>query len=78
MPTNKHYIKILLSDDEEGCLICYDDKDVEVASTIDDIHKKIGENIHGEIVANLHQSFEAIYGYRINYTLIPIKKDPFK
>lgn len=78
MENNKHFIKVFFSDEDEGHVLNLDGEFTQVASTKQELFEKIGGDIHANIIIDIEQRNTPIFGYRIDYTLTPITKDPFK
>lgn len=70
-----HYFKVFMTDDgyvisDDGAAVVQGDRDKAI--------KDVGLSIITEIDNLLEQESCACYGYRIDYRLTPITKDPFK
>lgn len=75
MAENKHYIKVFYTD--EGSVINLDGETTFVSVTEEELSRSIGDDICSEMREDLGKLECGIYGYRIDYTLTPIKTDPF-
>lgn len=69
---------MFFTDDEEHNILNFDGTVTECYSTADEMCKAIGRDINEEIDHDAGISEEVCFGYRIDYTLTPIRTDPFK
>lgn len=77
MGNKKHFIKVFFTDDDEGYVLNLDGSVTCVAASDEQLHKEIGKDIHGEIKEALDREDDAVYAYRVDYTITPIRTDPF-
>lgn len=78
MEQNKHHINVFFTDNGEDFVCNLDGCVTKVASSIDDLRMIIGQDIHLEIKEDYASQQGEVHGYRIDYTLTPITKSPFK
>lgn len=78
MATNKHYIKVFITDEDEDYVVNYDGSFTDTRSGADNLASGIGYDIKEEMGKMLEEDDEVIYGLRIDYKVTPIRKDPFK
>lgn len=78
MATNKHYMNVFITDEDENYVVNYDGDFTDVRTSADQLVSSIGCDIKGEIDNMLVSADEPIYGFRIDYTITPIRTDPFK
>lgn len=77
MATNKHYMKVFITDEEEQYVLNTDGY-TDVRLGADHLASGMGYNIKEEMNKMLEEDDEVIYGFRIDYTITPTKTDPFK
>lgn len=76
MDDNKHYIKVFYTDDEGSA--CNLDGDITLVNKgKEELINSIGQDISAEMEADMAKLECGIYGYRIDYKLTRITKDPF-
>ena len=78
MATNKHYMKVFITDEDESWVVNYDGMITETRSGADQLASGMGYDIKEEMGKIIEADYEAIYGFRIDYTITPIRTDPFK
>lgn len=78
MATNKYYMKVFNTDAIGGYVVNYDGDFTEVRSGADDLASGMGNDIKIKMDEILKKDNEPIYGFRIDYTITPIRTDPFK
>lgn len=74
MEDNKHHIKVFQTEDSNTNIICCDGADVFVCNSIEQLKGFIGNDIYGEM-QNAEE--DNSIGFRIDYTITPIKENPF-
>lgn len=79
MARDKHYIKVFITDEDEGYVVNYDGNFTDVRQGADQLASGMGYDIKGEMNKMLEEDEgDVIYGFRIDYTITPIRTDPFK
>lgn len=71
-------MKVLITDNDNGYVVNYDGSYTEVRSDADELATGMGYDIKEEINKIQADNDEALYGFRIDYTVTPIRTDPFK
>lgn len=78
MAKSKHYMKIFSTDQADSYVLNCDGNTTVVKSGAEQLAAGMGREIKEKMTNILKASNEAIYGFRIDYTLTPIRTDPFK
>lgn len=79
MEKNKHYIKVFITDSDTGFVCNFDGKLTQIVTSKDQLCMAIGYDIHCDKMNKIiGEQSEAVYGFRIDYTLTPLRTDPFK
>lgn len=78
MARDKHYMKVFITDEDEGYVVNYDGTFTDTRSGADQLASGMGYDIKEEMNKMLEEDDDAIYGFRIDYTITPLRTDPFK
>lgn len=78
MATNKHYMKVFITDDVGGYVVNYGGDFTNIRKDADELASGMGYDIKEHMDIMSENNTEAIYGFRIDYTVTPIRTDPFK